>query len=298
VNDWNLSGSYDFKGRNVRYGTMGDGPPMVLVHGTPWSSFNLRHVIQYLSREYKIYFFDLLGYGQSSKVEGDVSLGVQNVLLNDLLDHWELDNPIIVGHDFGGATTLRVHLLNNRTFKKIILIDPVAVSPWGSPFFRHVNIHETAFAGLPEYIHEAIVRAYVQTAAYRPLDEMTLNGIVSPWLGEQGKAAFYRQIAQADSKYTDEAQALYHKITTATLILWGREDSWIPLERGEELHKMIPSSVLRIIDDSGHLVIEEKPDDLVKEISVSVKIVVTLTAVISKNLCYRLFPVQRQQVAC
>ncbi len=266
MNNWNLSGSYDFKGRNVRYGIMGNGPPMVLVHGTPWSSFNLRHLIHYLSREHKVYFFDLLGYGQSSKVEGDVSLGVQNELLNDLLDHWNLDNPIIVGHDFGGATTLRVHLLNNRTFKKIILIDPVAVSPWGSPFFRHVNIHETAFAGLPEYIHEAIVRAYVQTAAYKPLDEVTLNGIVSPWLGEQGKAAFYRQIAQADSKYTDEIQALYHKITTPTLILWGREDSWIPLVRGEELHKMIPSAVLRIIDDSGHLVIEEKPDDLVREI--------------------------------
>jgi pimeloyl-ACP methyl ester carboxylesterase len=263
---WHLTRSYDFKGRNVRYGTMGNGPPMVLVHGTPWSSFNLRHLIRYLSRDYKIYFFDLLGYGQSSKMEGDISLGVQNELLNDLLDYWELDNPIIVGHDFGGATTLRVHLLNNRIFKKIILIDPVAVSPWGSQFFRHVKIHENAFAGLPEDIHEAVVRAYVQTAAYRPLDELTLDGIVSPWLGEDGKAAFYRQIAQADSKYTDEVQALYHKITTATLILWGREDSWIPLERGEELHKMIPNSVLRIIDDSGHLVIEEKPDDLAKEI--------------------------------
>lgn len=266
MNDWNLSGSYDFKGRNVRYGTIGDGPPMVLVHGTPWSSFNLRHLIQYLSREFKVHFFDLLGYGQSSKAEGDVSLGVQNKILNDLLDHWELDNPIIVGHDFGGATALRAHLLNNRTFKKIILIDPVAVSPWGSSFFRHVNVHEAALAGLPEYIHEAIVRAYVKTAAHTPLDEVTLNGIVSPWLGEQGKAAFYRQIAQADSKYTDEVQKLYHIITTPTLILWGREDSWIPLERGEELHKMIPSSDLRIIDDAGHLVIEEKPDALVKEI--------------------------------
>lgn len=86
---------------------------MVLVHGTPWSSFNLRHLIQGLSREYKVYFFELLGYGQSSKEEGDVSLGVQNELLNDLLDHWELDNPIIVGHDFGGGATLRVHLQPN-----------------------------------------------------------------------------------------------------------------------------------------------------------------------------------------
>ncbi|WP_244148729.1 alpha/beta fold hydrolase [Desulfonatronum thiosulfatophilum] len=239
---------------------------MVLVHGTPWSSFTLRPLIRRLSKEYLIYYYDLLGYGQSSMANGDVSLGVQNRVLDSLLDHWGLDDPIVVGHDFGGATALRTHLLNDRSFKKIILIDPVAVSPWGSPFFRHVKKHESAFAGVPDYIHEAVVRAYVQTAAFKPLESATLEGIVSPWTSEQGKPAFYRQIAQADSKYTDEIQPLYPTITTPTMILWGREDSWIPLERGQELHALIPGSVLRVIDDAGHLVIEEKPDELVKEI--------------------------------
>jgi len=43
-----------------------------------------------------------------------------------------------VGHDFGGTTVLRTHLISERKFEKIVLIDPVAVSPWGSPFFQHV----------------------------------------------------------------------------------------------------------------------------------------------------------------
>ena len=266
VMGWELPKSYDHEGREVRYGHVGEGPPMVVVHGTPWSSFNLRHLIRALSREYTVYFFDLLGYGQSSTAEGDVSLGVQNVVLDRLLDHWGLDDPIAVGHDFGGATVLRTHLLNGRPFRKIVLIDPVAVSPWGSPFFRHVNEHESAFSGLPDFIHEAVVRAYVQTAAFAPLDEATLDAIVHPWTGEQGKAAFYRQMAQADSRYTDEAQPLYPTITAPTLILWGREDGWIPLERGEELQGLIPGSVLRVIDGAGHLVIEEKPDVLSEEI--------------------------------
>lgn len=266
MSSWELSKSYDHDGREVYYGKLGEGPPMVLVHGTPWSSFNLRHLIWKLSKNYTVYFFDLLGYGQSCTDEGDVSLGVQNNVLESLLNHWDLDDPIIVGHDFGGATALRTHLLNDRAFKKIVLIDPVAVSPWGSPFFRHVNRYEAAFSGLPDYIHEAVVRSYVQTAAFKPLDEVTLEGIISPWTGEKGKAAFYRQMAQADSKYTDEIQPRYPTISTPTLILWGREDSWIPLERGEELHSLIPESALRVIDDAGHLIIEEKPDELVKEI--------------------------------
>jgi len=62
----------------------------------------------------------------------------------------------------------------------MVLIDPVAISPWGSPFFKHVNTHEAAFAGVPNYIHEAIVRAYVKTAAFNPIADETLDMIVHP----------------------------------------------------------------------------------------------------------------------
>lgn len=263
---WKLSQTYDFNGRAVRYDVRGDGPPVVLVHGTPWSSFNLRHIIKALSEDFTVYYYDLLGYGQSDKTSGDVSLGIQNQVLSGLLDHWQIRQPVIIGHDFGGATLLRTHLLNKCNFDKIVLIDPVAVSPWGSPFFRHVKEHETAFAGVPDYIHEAIVRAYVKTAAYKPIDDATLDMIVAPWMDEDGKSAFYRQIAQANSAHTDDVQRLYAQITSPTLILWGSEDSWIPLERGEALHDMIPGSTFRVIPDAGHLVIEEKPDQLIREI--------------------------------
>lgn len=264
--EWSVPKEFSFSGRTVRYGVRGIGPSVVLVHGTPWSSYNLRYIVNELSKKFTVYYYDLLGYGQSDKTPGDVSLGIQNQVLDTLLDHWELESPSIIGHDFGGATALRTHLLNGRDFKKIILIDPVAVSPWGSSFFRHVKKHEAAFAGVPDYIHEAIVRAYVQTAAFKPLEKTTLDNIVAPWTGEEGKAAFYRQISQADSAYTDEVQPLYSKILRPVLILWGREDTWIPLERGEALHKMIPGSTFRVISDAGHLVIEERPDQLIKEI--------------------------------
>ena len=263
---WKLSETYVFNGRAVRYGVRGDGPPVVVVHGTPWSSFNLRYLIKALSEDFTVYYYDLIGYGQSDKSPGDVSLGIQNQVLDHLLDHWQIENPAVIGHDFGGATVLRTHLISGRDFDKIVLIDPVAVSPWGSPFFQHVKVHEAAFAGVPDYIHEAIVRAYVKTAAFNPIDNATLDAIVLPWIAPDAKAAFYRQIAQANSSYTDEIQPLYARISKPVLILWGREDTWIPLERGEALHDMIPGSLLHVIQEAGHLVIEEKPDQLVKKI--------------------------------
>jgi len=266
MREWNLANKFYFEGREVRYGFEGCGPALVLVHGTPWSSFNLRHLISGLSESFTVYYFDLLGYGQSDKSDADVSLGIQNKLLDALLNEWQLNTPFVVGHDFGGTTVLRNHILNDRAYKKIIVIDPVALSPWGSPFFKHIRKYEAAFAGVPDYIHEAIVKAYVQTAAYKPIDNETLQGIVRPWTGAEGKAAFYRQIAQADSQYTDEIQTRYSAIHQPVLILWGEEDKWIPIEQAHSLHQLIPDSKLVAVPQAGHLVIEERPEILIREI--------------------------------
>lgn len=266
MEQWKLPYTFDYQGREVKYGVKGVGEPVVLVHGTPWSSFNLRHLINSLSDHYRVYYFDLIGYGESDKTDADVSLGIQNQLLDALIKHWDLKLPLVVGHDFGGTTVLRHSLLNNFHYKKLVLIDPVALSPWGSPFFKHITKYETAFAEVPDFIHIAIVEAYIKTASHLPLPQSTIDGILAPWLGEVGKRAFYRQIAQADSKYTDEFQGKFANLDVPTLILWGEDDQWIPVEQASVLLSKIEAAKLVTIPQAGHLVIEEKPDLLIKEI--------------------------------
>ena len=86
---WSLSKRFDYKGQSVAYDTLGEGDPVVLVHGTPFSSFAWRRIARELARDRKVYVFDLLGYGQSEKADGqDVSLGVRNSVLAELLRHW------------------------------------------------------------------------------------------------------------------------------------------------------------------------------------------------------------------
>ncbi len=266
MKNWSLPLTFHYQGREVKYGTAGEGEPVILVHGTPWSSFNLRHLIRDLARHYKVYYFDLLGYGESDKSDADVSLGIQNKVLDALVEHWELKSPFIVGHDFGGTTVLRNHILDKRRYRKIALIDPVALSPWGSPFFKHIEKHESAFAGVPDYIHSAIVEAYIKTAAHQELTQDTIDGILAPWSGERGKPAFYRQIAQADSVFTDEFQDRFNEVNAPVLILWGEEDQWIPCEQAYLLQTKIEGSKLATVPDTGHLVIEEAPTVLSAEI--------------------------------
>jgi pimeloyl-ACP methyl ester carboxylesterase len=236
----------------------------VFVHGTPFSSYVWHRVIPHFVESHRVHYFDLLGYGQSEQRESqDVSLGVQNALLAELLDHWGLERPDVVAHDFGGATALRTHLLNGKDYRTLTLIDPVALAPWGSPFVQHVRQHEAAFSGIPAYIHQAIVPAYVRGAVRRAIPDDELAPYVEPWLGAVGQAAFYRQIAQMDQRYTDEVTPRYCEVTCPTLILWGEEDQWIPIERGRRLQQAIPGAVLRSIPNAGHLVQEDAPEAIV-----------------------------------
>jgi pimeloyl-ACP methyl ester carboxylesterase len=261
MDGWALGIEYVSTYGRVRWDVFGGGPPLVLVHGTPFSSYVWRKVVPALAEANTVYAFDLLGYGSSEKREGqDVSLAAQGRVLSELLDHWGLDKPAVVGHDFGGAITLRAHLLEGRDFRAIALIDAVALSPWGSPFYRLVQDHVGVFRRIPAYIHEAIVAAYVRDATYVPMDDGTLGPYIEPWLGAEGQEAFYRQIYQNDPRYTDEVQPLYARIERPVMIVWGEEDRWIPLQKGEQLHKAIPGSQLRTIPRCAHLAQEDAPE--------------------------------------
>jgi pimeloyl-ACP methyl ester carboxylesterase len=263
---WSLPETFLFDGQVVRFGRIGgtDRPPLVLVHGTPFSSVVWRRIAPHLTEHRQVFYYDLLGYGLSEmRHNQDVSLRIQGGLFAALLSHWRLSKPDVVAHDFGGCTALRAHLLHGCEYDSLTLIDPVALSPWGSPFVRHVRDHEAAFVGLPPYIHAAILPAYIAGAAFQPLPASTLQLYVEPWLGGSGQAAFYRQIAQMDQRYTDEMESRYGEMRCRVSIVWGEQDGWIPVERGYELARRMKGSTLRVVPEAGHLVQEDAPEALV-----------------------------------
>ncbi|GAA0574759.1 alpha/beta fold hydrolase [Halomonas salifodinae] len=252
---------FHFEGQFVHTEVVGEGPPLVAIHGTPFSSRVWRRLVPHLQHWRRVHLFDLLGYGRSAKrAEQDVSLGVQNRLLAALFAHWRLEAPDVLAHDFGGTTALRAHLLDGLDYRSLTLVDPVVLSPWGSPFVQHVRRHEEAFRGLPPYLHEALLRAYLQDAAWRPLSEEALETYCAPWRGEVGQAGFYRQIAQMDQSYTDEIAPLLARVRCPVQLLWGERDSWVPIARGRELQTRLPGATLTPVAEAGHLVQEDAPE--------------------------------------
>jgi pimeloyl-ACP methyl ester carboxylesterase len=265
TNQWRPARTFDSSAGAVRWDELGDpdADPVVLCHGTPFSSYVWRHIARALAPRHRVLVWDMPGYGASDKFAGqDASLAAQGMVFTELLQHWGLPAPQVVAHDFGGAVALRALLLHGARYRRLALVDPVALAPWGSPFFRLAREHTAVFSQLPAALHRALVREYVRSASARPLAADTLDALVAPWLTERGQPAFYRQIAAADQRYTDEIQPRYGEIDIPMLVCWGTADTWIPVAQAHELVGLIPDARLRLIDGAGHLVQEDAPAEL------------------------------------
>jgi pimeloyl-ACP methyl ester carboxylesterase len=257
---WRLGRTYDSAGGTVAYDVLGEGPPVVLVHGTPSWSYLWRNVAGELAGRFTVHVLDLLGYGSSEQREGqDVSIATQTRVLVELLDLWGLEQPCIAGHDIGGAITLRLLLLERRRFRRLALCDAVAIAPWITPFSRHVQRHLEAFQTVPEHIHRQMVAAHLRTAIAREMSDAELEPYLRPWLGPIGQAAYYRQVAQFDERYTREIEPRYGEIDTPTLVLWGERDGWLAPETGRRLAGAIPGARLVPVPDGGHFLPEDQP---------------------------------------
>jgi pimeloyl-ACP methyl ester carboxylesterase len=244
----------------IAWDVWGEGPPVVLVHGTPWSALTWRHLAPVLATARTVHAYDLPGYGASEQRDGqDLSLAAQGRVLCGLLDAWGLDEPAIVGHDIGGGIVLRATLVHERPFAAIALLDPVALAPWGSPFYRLVRHHADVFAALPAPLHAALAAAYIRSALTYPVAPDVLDALIDPWRSAAGQAALYRQIAHGDERDTEEFRGRLGTLYPPPLIVWGEADPWIPVERGRELASLIPGARLHTIAGAGHLVQEDAP---------------------------------------
>ncbi|MTI09342.1 alpha/beta fold hydrolase, partial [Curvivirga aplysinae] len=255
--------NHEFKSSagNIKHTSIGNGPDLILVHGTPFNAIIWTDVVKRLSKNYCLHLLDLPGYGRSDKFEGqDVRLRSFARVVKEFSDHKKLTNPILIGHDFGAASVLGAHLVEELSVKAIAIIDGVILSPWGTPFSRHVQKNEETFANVPEYVHLAVLEAHIKTASSRIIDTDLMNGLLAPWRGEEGQKAYYRQIGQYDYDYTVDLEKLYPTLQVPSLVLWGEEDQWVNISEGRRFHAMLKNSDFEPLPDAGHLSMIDVPN--------------------------------------
>ncbi|MET9252510.1 alpha/beta hydrolase [Streptomyces sp. NPDC003717] len=263
MSHWTLGEEFETPEGVMRWGSLGSGDPVVLVHGTPYSSLLWRDIAPALARTRKVYFFDHLGFGQSEQREGqDLGLAAHARRFAGLLDHWGLTRPGVVAHDIGGAVALRTLLLEERSFRDLTLFDAVSGGEWERGLFRLFLEHEDVFRQLPGYAHEALVAAHLRHATATGFRPGVLEAFLAPWRGEAGQAAFYRQYTQVRQADTAAYEHLLGGIEIPVRLVWGREDRILPPRYAEWLHERVPHAELHWIEGAGHLLQEDAPSQL------------------------------------
>ena len=266
--NWILAEEFETDGGTVRWASFGRGDAIVLVHGTPYSSFLWREIAPALALRRKVFVFDHLGYGQSDQRDGqDLSLAAQARNFAGLLEHWGLSRPSVVAHDIGGAVALRALLLEAASYGDLTLFDAVSGGDWERGLFQLILEHADVFSRLPEYAHEALVASHLRHATHVGLRPEVLDAFLAPWRGATGQAAFYRQYSQLRQADTAEYEHLLDEISIPMRLIWGREDQILPPEYAEWLHERVPHAELSWVHGAGHLLQEDAPARLLAHLT-------------------------------
>lgn len=260
----------------IRWSRFGDGPPLVFIHGTPWSSQLWTPIASCFASEFSVYKFDMPGYGDSIfpfETDFKPTYPLQTKAICALLAHWSSINtdgvftPHIIAHAIGGLIALRALLIEGMTFSSPALVDCGASNPVDEVFFSLVRENASTFTMLPWKLHGAVLREYIRKASNCGLRKAQEDMLVQPWLSEEGQIGFYSQIAAQQNADIEELRQQYRKLDVALHIIWAHDDTWVPVERASKLQENIGGS-LRIIKNAGHLIQLDAPEALTAELIV------------------------------
>ncbi|GMQ78224.1 MAG: alpha/beta hydrolase [Anaerolineae bacterium] len=245
----------DLDGRKTHYIEMGSGEPVILVHGFNYDSYSWVNNMEALASEHKVYALDLWGSGFSTREPLDYGYELFAHQLLLFMDALEISKASLVGHSMGGGTVIYFTLHHAGRVEKLILVNSVGIRnplPLRGKLFQLPYIPEFLLGLKTNAIRQKnlkdnwIYNKRLLTDSY--FEEATrfqkIKGSTKIQLSILRKEFF--------NTLDEEIKQLGQKMIP-TIIIWGKEDSSIPIRIGEEMHRLMPGSRLEIIDNAGHL---------------------------------------------
>jgi pimeloyl-ACP methyl ester carboxylesterase len=242
-------------------------PVFVLLHGFLSSSFSYRRLIPLLANDFSVIAIDLPPFGNSEK-STTFRYTYRNLaqLVIDLLQHLHIPTCTLVGHSMGGQICLYIAHMQPQLVREMILLA-------SSGYLGRVKRSLTLSTYLP-YFH-----AYVKYYFYKQGVETNLRKVVHDYsliddeMRKGYEQPFYHpQMFKALTRFIRYREGDLHarelrRIETRTLLLWGENDRIVPVNIGKRLHKDLTNSTLVTFPHTGHLLPEERPHDVYREIT-------------------------------
>lgn len=234
----------------VRYVDVGDGPPVVLLHGFASSLETWDTLVPALARTHRVLALDLKGFGWTDRPPGDYSPAEQARLVLALMDARGIQRAAIVGHSWGASVALALALAAPQRVSRLALYDAWVFEEQLPGFFLWSRVGGVGEALFRMYYDE---RADERMAAAfhdkRYVTEAFVEAVERALLRPGTKAA---ALAAVRGQRYAEVERRYRTIAQPALLLWGREDAVTPIRYGERLARELPAARLRVYPRCGH----------------------------------------------
>jgi pimeloyl-ACP methyl ester carboxylesterase len=248
----------------VNYVEIGEGDPILFVHGIAGCWRNWLENLPHFARTHRAIALDMPGFGDSPMPSWDISMANYGRLIHDFCERLGIDQvAALVGNSMGGFISTEAVIEEPERFDRLVLISAAGVSfaEWqGKPFEAGARIFQAAipfmsgdrriFWTRPLGRKIAFGRLFRNPNKLRPelLAEQVRPGLQAPGFSDALTAI-----------WGYDTRERLPEIEIPTMVVWGLNDQIVPVEGALGYHRLIPHSRLEIFERTGHLPMLERP---------------------------------------
>ena len=245
----------------LAYRELGSGPPVLLLHGWPTSSFLWRDVMPAIARRNRVLALDLPGFGGSDKpLETRYDFEFFTRAIDGFLAAAGVDRVAIAGHDLGGPIAVRWALDNPERVTHVALLNTLLYPDFDPTVMEFVTTlanpdtrgELTSVAGL-----ESVMRLGLADEA--SLTNEVLAGVVDPFADEDSRVALAKAgIELQPDGFADLSRRL-SELSVPVRVVYGEQDRVLPdvAETMARVKRDVPQAEVTAIPGAGHFVQEE-----------------------------------------
>lgn len=233
----------NLKGQQIYYQTVGKGKNLILLHGWRQDVSTWWGVVDSLKDEFKLWLVDMPGFGRSDLPKKPWTISDYADCITSFIQNRKISQPILLGHSLGGNVAIKLAAKHPNLIHKLILEDSSGIRP-------QKTVQSAIFFVLAKVIKYLIPNLFNLRERIR---FRFYSAIGSDYLiGGDLKTTLQNILAE-------DIEQDAKKINTETLILWGENDSTVPLKVGKKLYQLIKNARFEMIEEVNHFPHLENP---------------------------------------
>ena len=259
-------------GKHLRIARLGQGPPIVFLHGYPENLQVWSELAPLLADRFEVIAFDWPGMGYSDEWPGGATPQLKAKRLLAILDELHLQRPTIVGMDMGGQPALAFASMYPDRVQRLVVMNSLVFgdekTSWEIRLLRKFGFNRFALRTLPGLIFHRAERTFLPPGTQ--INKQLRNDFRIAFSSVEVRR-FVSKMCAGYQGTLHQLPALYKAICCPTLILWAEHDKHFPMVQATRLSKTIAGSKLEVIPRGTHWMPLIRPVELAECIGVKDK---------------------------